>query len=285
MKLFLKNFIPPIALMLLRDTRIYKEFIQYKYLTKRNGLFKNVHKGKRCFILGSGPSIKKQNLLPLKNEIVFGLNNFFVHEDFEEIFSGDKPKYYVTAPIHPPQTENEWLDWFTEMEKSVPQNVKMFFGLNNYKKNCLHIFRKHNLFQKHSLYWYFSGKNYNETKSIKHGMDLRGVIFSGEAVSVYAIMIAIYMGFDEIYLLGMDHDYFLYESEKDMRMYSDAKHQKNEIKRTFGEDFYIQEFLRQYQIFMKYQGFAKTTKSKIFNASAGGILKVFPRVSFSELFK
>lgn len=284
MKSFLKELTPPLILSFIRNSITYKEFLKYKHLTQKNLVFKNMHKGKRCFILGSGPSIKKQNLLPLKNEIVFGLNNFFVHESFEEIFSGEKAKYFITAPIHLPQAEREWVDWFNEMERYVPKNVKMFFGINNYKENSKKLFESFQLFSQHDIYWYFSGRSFNETRFNEKGMDLNEVVFSGEAASIYALIIAIYMGFDEIYLLGMDHDYFLYDNAQYMRMYREAKHQENELERTFRDDFYIQEFLRQYKIFVKYRAFANNSNSKIINASAGGILKVFPKVSFEKLF-
>ena len=65
--------------------RNYKYFPQYKDLVAKNSELKDIHKCKRCFILGNGPSIKKENLKPLKNEIVFALNNFYVHDDFAEI--------------------------------------------------------------------------------------------------------------------------------------------------------------------------------------------------------
>jgi len=114
---------------------------------------------------------------------------------------------------------------------------------------------------------------------------MTNMVWSAETVSIYALIAAIYMGFDEIYLLGMDHDYFLYEDESQMRMYEKAVHQQNEFERTFGDTFYIKEFLRQYNIFSKYKAFADHSTSKIFNASNGGILKVFPKVKFESLFE
>ena len=108
MKKLIKSLIPPLLWDKLQYIRSYKHFLKYKNLVAKNIELKDIHKGKRCFILGSGPSIKKENLKPLKNEIVFALNNFYVHEDFAEMMSGNVPKYYMTAPVHPPQIEDEW---------------------------------------------------------------------------------------------------------------------------------------------------------------------------------
>lgn len=284
MKKLIKSLMPPILWNKLQYMRVYKHFIKYKNLLARNIELKDIHKGKRCFILGSGPSINKEDLKPLKNEIVFALNNFYVHEDFTDIMSGDYAKYYMTAPIHPPQTEDEWKSWFEDMEKSMPKNTNMLFGLNAYNGNAKHILNKYNLFKEQKINWYFAGVNYNVDCFDKSAMDITKPVYTGEAVSIYALILAIYMGFDEIYLLGMDHDYFLYEDGSKMRMYSTAIHQKDEFVRSFGDTFYTKEFLRQYNIFSKYKAFDDNSEPKIYNASNGGVLKVFPKVKFEELF-
>lgn len=285
MKKLIKSLTPPLLWDKMRYIRSYKHFLKYKGLVAKNSELKNIHKGKRCFILGSGPSIKKEDLKPLKNEIVFALNNFYVHEDFAEIMSGDVPKYYMTAPIHPPQSEDEWKRWFEDMESYMPKNTNMLFGLNAYDGNIKYIFEKYGIFKEHKINWYYAGINYNQETFNCNAMDITNQIYNGEAVSIYSLILAIYMGFDEIYLLGMDHDYFLYEDESQMRMYEKAVHQQNEFERTFGDTFYIKEFYRQYNIFSKYKAFADHSTSKIFNASNGGILKVFPKVKYESLFE
>jgi hypothetical protein len=96
-------------------------------------------------------------------------------------------------------------------------------------------------------------------------------------------MIAIYLGFEKIYLIGMDHNYFLYKNEEDMRLYKNAIHQKNEFKRSFGNMFYINEYLRQYNIFSKYFYLNNINRVEIYNATRGGVLEVFPRVEYESL--
>jgi len=245
---------------------------------------KDIHKGKRCFILGSGPSIKKENLKVLKNEVVFALNNFYVHEDFKEIMEEGVAKYHMLAPIHRPQKESEWRAWFDDMEKNMPKNVVMLCGLNGYKENTKYLFSKYRLFEGHDAYWYFASRSFDGNEFKRKGVDLERNVYSGESVSIYALICALYMGFDEIYLLGMDHDYFLYDKESEMRMYSSAAHQNNEFERTFGDRFYDEEFNRQYKIFIKYRELQMIAGDRIFNASSGGVLRTFPRVKFKDLF-
>lgn len=279
-----KYCIPPILLNTLSAVKGKKYFKQNKKLTIQNLELKNKHLGKRCFILGSGPSIKNQNLIPLKDEIVFALNNFYVHQDFNIIMSGEKSKYYITAPTHEPQLENEWKAWFEDMQNNISQKIVMILGLSRYKYNIRYLFKKYDLFKKHKIYWYFPGIITGDYYQFKpKNLDITKMIWSAMTISVYALIIAIYMGFKDIYLLGMDHNYFLYDDESQMRMYNSSIHQKNEFQRAFGDSFYVKEFLRQYKIFSQYELLRDNCKSNIYNASAGGILKVFPKVDFDKV--
>jgi hypothetical protein len=282
----IKVFLPPIVIDKLCTIKNIVEFIPYRHLVKKNKQLQNIHYGRRCFILGSGPSIKKQDLTPLKNEIVFALNNFYIHPDFQTIMSGNQPKYYLTAPIHPPQSETEWKTWFEDMQLHIPAKTTLFFGLNSFQGNSKYIIDKYHLFAEHKAYWYTVGKSTDEYYSFNtKDIDLTKRVWNASAVSVYALLVTIYMGFSKIYLIGMDHDYFLYDNEEQMRMYKSAIHQKNELRRTFGNSFYVQEFLRQYRIFKQYELLDKNYPNRIYNASEGGILKVFKRVSLENVLE
>ena len=45
---------------------------------KRLAALKDIHKGKRAFIIGNGPSLKQTDLSKLKNEITFGMNRIYL---------------------------------------------------------------------------------------------------------------------------------------------------------------------------------------------------------------
>ena len=127
---------------------------------------------------------KRRNLKPLKNEIVFALNNFYVHDDFPEIMSGDVEKYYMTAPIHPPQTETEWKEWFSDMENNMPNNVNLIFGISNQINTAKMILDHHNLFENHQKYWFYGGININDyyNYDTKH-IDITRMIWIARSLS------------------------------------------------------------------------------------------------------
>jgi len=280
---FIKSIIPPILLIKFLRLRSYVQFCKFQKLVAKNVKLKDIHKGERCFLLGSGPSIKKENLLPLKDEIVFALNNFYVHDDFGEIMSGNKPKYYITSPIHPPQTDDEWKRWFKEMEFKTPKNVNMLFGINAYKRNIKYIFDKYEIFKNHKINWYFPGIHFSEMYSFSNSdIDLSRMILQGRTCSVYALIIAIYMGFDEIYLLGMDHNNFMYK-EKEMRFYKNAIHQKDEVKRVFKKESYNRRsFQSLSNTFTLYEIFEKLDVS-IKNLSKVSTIDIFEKDALSNI--
>ena len=65
-----------------------------KNLVRRNMAFKKIHDGGRCFILGTGPSLRtltEHQVEKLKSEVLFGVNSFY-KSDFASILT---PKYYT----------------------------------------------------------------------------------------------------------------------------------------------------------------------------------------------
>ncbi len=280
--LIAEYILPPATVRMVVNLLVSIRGGKYQKELSKNASLHNKYRGKRCFLLGSGNSIKHEDLTPLKNEHLFALNNFCVHPQFLSIFNGQGDKFYLIAPIHPPQTEQEWLEWIQSIEKNTPSHTHFIFGVNRNRYNLKHLVNRYGSLKESELNWYFSGLSHRDGDAID--IDLTHPIIGAEAVSVYAIITALYMGFSEIYLLGMDHDYFLYNDEKEMRMYAHAPHTRDGMKRIFNDSFYRMELLRQYKVFTKYENLDRQFPGRIYNAGQGGLLRVFQRVRFQELF-
>ena len=282
----IKQFIPPILTNKIFYFRNYFIFLKYKDLLINNIKLKNIHKGEKCFILGSGPSINDEDLKPLKNEIVFALNNFYVHPDFNEIVSGNSEKYFMTAPIHPPQTEKEWKDWLCDMEDNMPENSTMIFGLNRNDINIKYICDQYNLFNNNKIYWYFSGKIVNEYYNYSpQDVNITKMIWIADTVSIYTLIIAIYMGFSEIYMLGMDHNYICNKKNK-KRFYQDGIHQLNEDQRLLKGSSEVKHSSKAlYNIFSQYEMLKKNTSKRIYNISENSLLDVYDYAKMSDVIK
>ncbi len=92
-----------------------------------NVRFNDIHKGERCFILGSGHSIKEQDLKRLAGEIVITQNHFHAHEHIRII----NPAYHVIVPKYQPmEFDDDWRAWLKSMNERLPQETILFFGKN-----------------------------------------------------------------------------------------------------------------------------------------------------------
>ena len=103
MKSQLKKILPKPAFNILRDTvdgikrigEIPQAYLHPWRSHTRKALqkFQDIHAGKRCFILGNGPSLKQTDLSKLKNEFTFGMNRIYLA--FDDL--GFSTNYYVSV--------------------------------------------------------------------------------------------------------------------------------------------------------------------------------------------
>lgn len=247
-------------------------------ILRKNKQYKNIHSGKRCFILCSGPSVRKQNLKPLKNEIVFCVSTGFLHEEYKEI----SPKYHCFAQFTYDHRDIKfYTNHFKEMDAKIISE-ELFFNVTERE-----LIEKNNLFKDKKVNYVYLGKNFNQKRKNIYSIDK--VIPRVQTVSIMVIIIAMYMGFKEIYLIGTDHDAII------TRKYNHAF--KNPINETdtnhIGESNTViwdnVKLFRAYTtIFEEYRylnQLAKQNNVQIYNATLGGILDEFERVELSSLFK
>ena len=96
---------------------------------------------------------------------------------------------------------------------------------------------------------------------------------------------AIYMGFKELYLLGVDNSYTLDPEKDKIRNYSEILNGKDIIDgmyydmSSFSADTHLMEIG-----YITAKKYADSHGIKIYNATRGGKLEVFPRVDFDKLF-
>lgn len=249
-----------------------------RMLCRPNVRLKNIHQGKRCFILCNGPSVLKQSLLPLKNEIVFSVSNAYHHKDYLAI----QPKYHCAVRISYNKCFHyeDALSWFKEMHSRIG-SAELFLDAaeaSMIKNNKLFVGRKINYFS--------SGASWNEKNA--DIIDISRRIPGITTVPILCIIIAIYMGFKDIYLIGVDHDFWktgeykhFFEQTvlkgKDESTYPDGK-----LKDPLYSQFLIfGTILRQY---WHMHNIARANNMSIFNATEGGALEEFKRVKFESLF-
>ena len=159
-----------------------------------NAALRNRHRGQRAFILATGPSIKQQNLRPLRDEVCLAVSNFFVHPDYAYI----RPRYHCVAPYHAPIAAAAWAEWMRELDRSAPDTV--FFCLHDRARN-----EEGGRFANRSRHYYLCryGETCACTAARPAAVDLTQPVAAPRSVTILALQIALYMGFSEIYLLGL----------------------------------------------------------------------------------
>lgn len=269
--------LPPGLLLLLKTIkgrlRILLLSAESKRLLANNRQLKDRHTGSRCFILGAGSSIKDQNIAKLEGEIVISVSNTFVHPDFPRI----KPRYHVSPALIQSHgnifSEQKFVAWLRAMEASTG-DAEMFFHIGDRE-----MIERNNLFNHRIVHWveYIGGDI-----APKKNIDLSRVPSIG-SVSELALTVAVYLGFDKIYLLGIDHDWFngslifFYDHNKQHEMKPNAE------ALSFADSEF--QMRRHAEIFKRYK-YLYSLRKNIYNANAAPnhYLDVFPKVDYDTLF-
>lgn len=244
-------------------------------LLKENEGLRGRHVGARCFIMGAGSSIKAQDIGNLEGEFVISVSNTFVHPDFPRI----KPQYHVLPPLlqshgqlHP---EGKFVDWLHQMEIATGE-AEMFMHLGDRK-----MVERNRLFKKRVVHWVEYADAWDEKFDTPINLMQVPPIWS---VSELALTVSVYLGFDRIYLVGIDHDWFngallyFYDHAKEHAMHPDQS--------DLGFADSEHQMRRHAYIFRKYK-YLNSIGKNIYNANADPrhYLDVFPKVDFDSLFK
>lgn len=230
-----------------------------RYLSLKK--YNNIHRGERCFIVATGPSLTIADLDRLKDECTFSMNSIYV--SYEK--TTWRPDYYVI------QDPFVYEKIYSQLQSS--DYDAMFVGTFAADRFPLLAGNNVNVFPLDLLWQQFPNMPYHT----KFSSNIYSRVYSGYNVAYSALQIAVYMGFSEIYLLGADCDYL-----QDKKYFAEDKNRGEE--RYFTKKFYASntdKFLCAYEVAKQY---AEQNNIKIYNATRGGKLEVFPRVDFDTLF-
>lgn len=240
----------------------FENTIYGKKLKKYN----NIHKGKRCFIVANGPSLQIDDLekIHANGEVSFAMNRIY------KIFPDTswRPTYYVCEDINIFHESIEQIDAIPAEAKFTPINLKWYNGISIKKSE------------------YFLA-NYGQQRvwpnnfspEIAKSMDSMGT------VTFTCINIAAYMGFNEIYLIGVDHNYHITINEAGETIVDDnAKDYFCENYDADIQNIVVHDMGQNTRAYRNAKAYCDKHNIKIYNATRGGKLEVFPRVNFDQLF-
>lgn len=168
-------------------SKYLSEYSKIHKVIGRNTDFKEKYKGKRCFIVLNGPSINGHDLSKLKNEYVFA-SNYFYNAPLSKVVD---PNFYCWLDAKVFDSESV-LDVYNGIKSSCPNATLLL----NYKANSKINFDL-------STYFVYT-KHIPNAFNVKG--DLSGICSNFSTVAFFAIVSAIYMGFSNIYILGLDFE-------------------------------------------------------------------------------
>ena len=269
---------PKIAIRLQILLAKLKNRLKYdQSLFRKNEALKDIEKGSRCFVIAPGPSINKQDLSLLKDETCIAVSTVYAHKDFAAI----NPKYYVLSPVfkYHGNADNEasLVSWLSAMDNGLIDETIMFMHVSD--KTYI---EKHSIFKNKKVHWIqyipWDEEEIDEI-DLQNLADIR-------SVSETAFSVALYLGFDEIYIMGFDHNWF-----EGLNTYFDQKAYSKHFKSSGKEVASKAGFDSAYQMwahaimFKKYKALF-AMKENIYNANSNenSYVDTFPKVKFEELF-
>lgn len=226
---------------------------------------KNKYAGKRIFIIGNGPSLKKTDLTLLKEEITIGCNGLFLI--FEEM--GFLPTFYTVEDTLVAEDRAETINQIKGTTKIFSADLS----------NVL-------LPDADTIYANFR-RSYHPFPLFSDNAARK--IFWGGTVTMMNLQLAYFLGSREVYLVGVDHNYQAPAAIDDVKgcvITANTPDQNHFHPDYFGPGFRYHDPMvdRMEMGYKKAKEFFVSHNGVIFNATLGGMLEVFPRVSYYDLF-
>lgn len=242
---------------------------------RRLAEMKNIHKEKRAFIIGNGPSLKQTDTSKLKNEITFGMNRIYLA--FPEW--GFTTSYLcVTNDLVVEQFVNDiseltipkFIAW-----RSHPHFKAQFSNPPILDSSVSSLQSPVSL--PTFIYTTYTGPRF--------ARDVRGRVWEGATVTNLALQLAFHMGIEKAILIGVDHN-FADKGDANKTVVSQGDDPNHFMPNYFGKGVKWQlPDLDTSEIgyALAREAYRKAGR-EVVDATVGGKLTIFPKVKYDSLF-
>ena len=238
-----------------------------------NGVYADRYRGRRCFVIGNGPSLATQDLAPLAGELTFVMSAFFRHTAVERW----QPTYYCFADPLFFDGSATMRDFFGSLGERV-RDATFLVPLH-----ARRAIAEQGLLPEDRLRFVAFGRPLAATTEVR--IDLRGRVSAVQSVSQLAILAAMFMGCSPIYLLGLDHDWLSHRG-LDRHFYQGyaglEKHPQvqPDLKKWRYRDL-MESQLALWRGYEALDALARRAGIRILNATGGGFLDVFEGADYA----
>ena len=260
-----------------------KSRFQYTEYAKRNEKLRDKYRGKRCFILGNGESLRQKNLALLKDEVVFVTNGFYKCEACAEV----EPNYYLLVDDaffkgklgHDLLAGIECLKEYEHKPEFIVPYSMVPVIQEDYKWN-----------RWTNVYYIDAGMSFH--KGYNKQWDMTQIVAAPQCVVQVAMLAATFMGFEEIYLLGVEQtnifdtinmylgigpSNYVYAEEKS----SDSWMQLRTL-HTLDEQ--LRGYARIFELYKEIYRYCRNMGVEIYNCTPESLIDSIPKKEYESLF-
>lgn len=251
--------------------KYYSRFFQVRKYLVNNSLVRDSHKGEVCYVIGNGPSLKEMgDLSVLSERNVITVNTIMRSPLFDVL----KSNYHIIMdPI--------LLDGSASIEDK--DSLKKLNGIDilvpqQYYNTAVDLWPSSKIWCCDNIYIPIRG--------VEH-TDFTKPIYDFNNVLHWAILWAMYLGFERIVLLGADMTGFMapYYNRNNISLHVYEYSDKEKQKTTYNNEW----FLKAYGNTLEYFGLLREVAEKkgvtILNATPRSFLDMFPMVDFADVIK
>jgi len=228
--------------------------------------YKDLHHAQRCFIIGNGPSLKNTNLSRLRKEVTFGMNRIYLQ--FPEL--GFTTTYFVTV-------NNLVIEQFAGDILGLPMPKFLAWHAHNHLGWQAVVDSQVGTAPVIFLHTTYTGP--------KFAREARGRLWEGATVTYVTMQLAYYMGFETVILIGVDHNYTT-KGKPNTTVVSQGDDPDHFNARYFGKGlrWQLPDLETSEQAYLMARQAFESDGRQVLDATVGGQLTVFPKVSYDDLF-
>jgi hypothetical protein len=218
---------------------------------------------KKCIIAGTGPSVKNVPLKVFAEYDVFSISNFHLHENIDTI----KPFAQFFAPFHHPMNLENYIEWIRNADEILDDECIVFLGSAD-KEMIL----ENGLFLRKTVI-YLDFSPYKPAS-----INIEKPIFSPQTGPLMGLPVALYLEYEEISLVGCDHNILKNYGENVEHFYGPDKENRVNTNGAGCWPSIIEELKCNLRVFESYNYYKQFTRSsRIINRSFESWLDVFDR--------
>ena len=253
------------------QARFVHPYMQKHYTGTKDGkklaAMKGAYAGKRCFFVGNGPSLRAEDRTKLHEhgEVTFAFNR--VYNIFDQ--TPWRPTFYISQDEKMLAGCVDVVDQLELENKLVPVQLKWYYDI-----------RIHD-----AVYFNMNWQQKENPLDFEFSDEIAKEIFCASTGMYTAAQLAAYMGFREIDLIGVDHHFRTSVNNKGEIVIDDKV--KDYFTDKYNEDkdkLYIPNTEKSTLTYVAMKRHCDQRGIRVYNATRGGKLEVFPRVEFDSLF-